>query len=56
MGNLPLGAVREATTLGRAASELLASNPEDSKKRVRPLLDELEHARGAMSASSLGIV
>jgi hypothetical protein len=51
-----LGAVREATTIGRIASELLASHAENSEKRVRPLLDQLEHALSAMPASGLRIV
>jgi hypothetical protein len=51
-----LGAVREATAIGRIASELLASHAENSEKRVRPLLDQLEHALSAMPASGLRIV
>jgi len=51
-----LGAVHEATAIGRVASELLASYAEDSEKRVRPLLDQLEHALSAMPASGLRIV
>lgn len=51
-----LGAVREATAIGRVASELLGSYAEYSEKRVRPLLDQLEHALSAMPASGLRIV
>ena len=45
-----LGAVREATAIGRIASELLASHAEDSEKRVQPLLDQFEHALSACGA------
>jgi hypothetical protein len=51
-----LGAVREATAIGRVASEFLASYAEDSEKWVRPLLDQPEHAFSAMPASGLRIV
>jgi hypothetical protein len=51
-----LGVVREATATGRIASEFLASHTEDSEKRVRPLLDQLERALSAMPASGLQIV
>jgi hypothetical protein len=51
-----LGTGREATAIGCVASEFLASHAEDSEKRGRPRLDQLEHALAAMPASGLRIV